>query len=394
MKVEHERFGMRLDHSGANSLTTEKSKPGSVSSRMEELPLGRAVVDTRQYDRLQIMRLYSGIIDKTFGLYGSVSGLDDHELNRQAGTVIALSEARELYARENSLVSATIAGGGMSPERAPRDGVAWSGSSGARTRHGDPLPAPRRRAAVRRHPGERGLLATAGRRRPARRPRPPSPGHRPPNSGPRTTARSTASSTTWSPPPADPHHRRDHARGHRDPAPAGPGRWGGADRHRGAGAAPGCGSPAPSSAASPRWPPALHSPSTGCPTWSPGCAGASRSTSPRRRRRWRTATTRSARSATPSTRCSAPRCSSAVDEAEPAPRAQRGLPQHRPAQPDACCTASSPCWTGWSAGPTDPDELEDLFRVDHLATRMRRHAEDLVILAGAAPGRGWRNPVP
>ena len=42
----------------------------------------------------------------------------------------------------------------------------------------------------------------------------------------------------------------------------------------------------------------------------------------------------------------------------------------------------------------DPDELEDLFRVDHLATRMRRHAEDLVILAGAAPGRGWRNPVP
>jgi signal transduction histidine kinase len=42
----------------------------------------------------------------------------------------------------------------------------------------------------------------------------------------------------------------------------------------------------------------------------------------------------------------------------------------------------------------DPTELEDLFRVDHLATRMRRHAEDLVILAGSAPGRGWRNPVP
>ncbi|HEU4424727.1 MAG TPA: nitrate- and nitrite sensing domain-containing protein, partial [Pilimelia sp.] len=43
---------------------------------------------------------------------------------------------------------------------------------------------------------------------------------------------------------------------------------------------------------------------------------------------------------------------------------------------------------------TDPDEMDDLFRVDHLATRMRRHAEDLVILAGAKPGRGWRNPVP
>ncbi|HEX5543492.1 MAG TPA: nitrate- and nitrite sensing domain-containing protein [Micromonospora sp.] len=42
---------------------------------------------------------------------------------------------------------------------------------------------------------------------------------------------------------------------------------------------------------------------------------------------------------------------------------------------------------------TDPDELADLFRIDHMATRMRRHAEDLVILAGAAPGRGWRKPV-
>ncbi|MFV2102755.1 nitrate- and nitrite sensing domain-containing protein [Micromonospora sp. LOL_024] len=41
----------------------------------------------------------------------------------------------------------------------------------------------------------------------------------------------------------------------------------------------------------------------------------------------------------------------------------------------------------------DPDHLAELFRVDHLATRLRRHAEDLVILAGAAPGRGWRSPV-
>ena len=42
----------------------------------------------------------------------------------------------------------------------------------------------------------------------------------------------------------------------------------------------------------------------------------------------------------------------------------------------------------------DPEELEDLFRLDHLATRMRRHAEGLIILSGAAPGRGWRRPMP
>ena len=42
---------------------------------------------------------------------------------------------------------------------------------------------------------------------------------------------------------------------------------------------------------------------------------------------------------------------------------------------------------------TDPEALDDLFRLDHLTTRMRRHAEGLVILAGAAPGRGWSSPV-
>ncbi|MEU0396698.1 nitrate- and nitrite sensing domain-containing protein [Streptomyces sp. NPDC006208] len=43
---------------------------------------------------------------------------------------------------------------------------------------------------------------------------------------------------------------------------------------------------------------------------------------------------------------------------------------------------------------SDPDTLEDLFRIDHLTTRMRRHAEGLIILAGATPGRRWRKPVP
>src|SRR5580700_6596055 len=38
--------------------------------------------------------------------------------------------------------------------------------------------------------------------------------------------------------------------------------------------------------------------------------------------------------------------------------------------------------------------LADLFRLDHLTTRMRRHAESLIILSGSTPGRGWRDPVP
>ncbi len=42
----------------------------------------------------------------------------------------------------------------------------------------------------------------------------------------------------------------------------------------------------------------------------------------------------------------------------------------------------------------DPEELADLFRVDHLTTRMRRHAEGLLIVAGGSSGRVWRDPVP
>ncbi|GHF37847.1 hypothetical protein GCM10010218_18730 [Streptomyces mashuensis] len=42
----------------------------------------------------------------------------------------------------------------------------------------------------------------------------------------------------------------------------------------------------------------------------------------------------------------------------------------------------------------DTGELADLFRLDHLTTRMRRHAEGLVILSGSVPARQWRRPVP
>ena len=42
----------------------------------------------------------------------------------------------------------------------------------------------------------------------------------------------------------------------------------------------------------------------------------------------------------------------------------------------------------------EPDQLADLFRIDHLTTRMRRHAEGLIILSGESTGRNWRDPVP
>jgi signal transduction histidine kinase len=43
---------------------------------------------------------------------------------------------------------------------------------------------------------------------------------------------------------------------------------------------------------------------------------------------------------------------------------------------------------------SNPAALADLFALDHLTTRMRRHAESLTILSGASAGRTWAEPVP
>ncbi|WP_219467880.1 sensor histidine kinase, partial [Nonomuraea rhizosphaerae] len=42
----------------------------------------------------------------------------------------------------------------------------------------------------------------------------------------------------------------------------------------------------------------------------------------------------------------------------------------------------------------DPEALSRLFRIDHLTTRMRRHAEGLVLLSGGSAGRRWRGIIP
>lgn len=42
----------------------------------------------------------------------------------------------------------------------------------------------------------------------------------------------------------------------------------------------------------------------------------------------------------------------------------------------------------------DPDVLAELFALDHLATRLRRNGENLLVLGGSAPARGGTDPVP
>ncbi|MFC4592179.1 sensor histidine kinase [Sphaerisporangium corydalis] len=49
---------------------------------------------------------------------------------------------------------------------------------------------------------------------------------------------------------------------------------------------------------------------------------------------------------------------------------------------------------GLEQGEQDDGRLGDLFRLDHLATRMRRNSENLLVLAGQEPARRWSQPVP
>ncbi|HEU0171050.1 MAG TPA: nitrate- and nitrite sensing domain-containing protein, partial [Acidimicrobiales bacterium] len=49
--------------------------------------------------------------------------------------------------------------------------------------------------------------------------------------------------------------------------------------------------------------------------------------------------------------------------------------------------------TELESNETNADTLANLFRLDHLATRMRRNAESLLVLAGIEPPRQWAAPV-
>ncbi len=44
-------------------------------------------------------------------------------------------------------------------------------------------------------------------------------------------------------------------------------------------------------------------------------------------------------------------------------------------------------------GEQDPERLSNLFQMDHLATRMRRNSENLLVLAGHEASRRWNQPV-
>jgi signal transduction histidine kinase len=86
-----------------------------TNTALNALPEGRASIDRGEYDRTKAMTLYNTIIDKAFGLYSSISGVDDQKLARQANTVVALTGAREFLNREDALLGGVLAAGTLTP---------------------------------------------------------------------------------------------------------------------------------------------------------------------------------------------------------------------------------------------------------------------------------------
>ena len=102
--------------------------------------------------------------------------------------------------------------------------------------------------------------------------------------------------------------------------------------------------------------------------------------------------TRSARWSGPSTR-STDRGAGRGRAGGPAPQRGRHVPQPRAASPGAGPPAAGAAGRA-GAHRGRPQQLRSLFQLDHLATRMRRNAENLLVLSGAEPVRRWSDPVP
>ncbi len=83
----------------------------------------------------------------------------------------------------------------------------------------------------------------------------------------------------------------------------------------------------------------------------------------------------------------------AVEQAHHAAQRQRDVHQPGPPQPDAGRAPAAAPRRRSRPPETDPDQLDSLFRLDHLATRMRRNDENLLVLAGSDSARRWAEPV-
>lgn len=97
--------------------------------------------------------------------------------------------------------------------------------------------------------------------------------------------------------------------------------------------------------------------------------------------------------AQPAATSPAPSQPAATDPASPAQSADRGVFVHLSHRLQSLVHRQIQLLDALENDVEEPDLLKGLFGVDHIATRMRRHAENLAVLGGAVPRRQWTKPV-
>ncbi|TYB39140.1 hypothetical protein FXF50_07780 [Micromonospora sp. AP08] len=324
---------------------------GAVRDRADELvrqltglAILRSEVDGGRLDRPSAVAAYDRLVDAAFAVYGPEWGGREDELAAETRSVVALARARELLAREDTLLTAALAGGGIGDDDRRRLAELVTVARYARTTAAAALPADGRDAHRRLVEGPRfaGLLRLEDRLL------------RTPGAG------GTAGTSTqgW--------------RQAVDPALSGlrdlvsTTARGSVER-----AAPGA---------------ALVVTRTGLVVGLGLVAvlvvlvGASRTVG---------------RAAGPDRPESLPRAGSAGDAGPPPAVAATGeLFLRLTRRNQALLREQLDLLGAMERRERTAEETADLFRLDHLATRIRRNVEKLVILAGATPARRWRRPVP
>ena len=370
---------------------------GRSSPTWTRCPPTAAHIDGREVDVVGAQNMYNEIIDSGFAMFSATATFDDEQIDREVRGLTTVGRGQEYLSRTDSLLAGANAAGPVHRRR-PRRVAAGDRHLPVPARRGRrPTCRPSDRTAYQQAEQRRGVQPAAQhaghadqRRQPGRR-AVPGGGRR--SGSRRTTRRRSSCGPSRSTPPTSLADRATPvavdrpgpARRRRSARPAR------ADRldHRVGAARPLDRRPAA--------PAARRGARDGRRAAAHRGAPAAARRGGRRRRRDAAAGVRQGRDrpgrAARSTRCSAPRCSPRSRR----PSVRRGINEvflNIARRSQTLLHRQLALLDRMERRETEPEELEDLFRVDHLATRMRRHAEDLVILAGAAPGRGWRNPVP
>ncbi|MFE3453121.1 nitrate- and nitrite sensing domain-containing protein [Nonomuraea sp. NPDC059194] len=119
-REDNDRLRQAFDTS-ARSSTTQWAAADALITRSHEvlrqlatLPELRRSIDAGKQNRKQAQAAYDGLIDSFYPMYDTaLAVLGDEQIDKDGRTLTAMSRARELLSRQDALVSGILAGGGF-----------------------------------------------------------------------------------------------------------------------------------------------------------------------------------------------------------------------------------------------------------------------------------------